>query len=419
MASVARALAAVLAGAALIGVGCRPEAPPAPARPGVAPAGSAATTAPKLRTGDFVVYGVTGTASNGSFMFVASVISDEGGRLVLDVGTKRGDAAARQRRVVHGPGELDAIFASMTAVEASGEARDVTRERADVKAGRSSFTCEVISGLRAWKGRTLRFAVAECPTFPWRHGPLRYWDPVTNETVLSVEIADAGREVACDYDEPGCPETEVCAFVEKTRSACVPFASREEPLAPPFAPGSWFACTQRARSAAKRSHSFVGDIFAIDLIGPKEASVVVVVAPLSGEVHVFDGCNEREAGPDAFNDSKCGLGYGNHVKIWDGSDIVMLAHLAEVRVARGRIAKGDVVGIAGVSGQAGKRHVHMTTTRPAPGEDPQRLLETPGFKGPVPVRTRLSMARPDQDPTAERVDLLGCSDDGVEGYLAP
>ena len=150
-----------------------------------------------------------------------------------------------------------------------------------------------------------------------------------------------------------------------------------------------FACTQGPQSKTGRSHSFVGDIFAVDLALPTERAGVEVIAPVSGEAFVFDGCEggERDDGAAAKNSSQCGLGYGNHVKIWDGKTIVLLAHLSRVRVANGPVKRGDVIGIAGVSGAAGHRHVHVTVTRPAPGgDDARKLLTTPGFKGPVPVR---------------------------------
>jgi hypothetical protein len=60
----------------------------------------------------------------------------------------------------------------------------------------------------------------------------------------------------------------------------------------------------------------------------------------------------------------------------------------------------------GVSGSAGGRHVHVTVTRPAPGDDVAMILRTPGWKGADPVRFRLRTA------TASTFsDALPCDDD--------
>lgn len=144
------------------------------------------------------------------------------------------------------------------------------------------------------------------------------------------------------------------------------------------------------------------------------------MAPVDGDAFIFDDCEEREAGPDARNSSQCGLGYGNHVKIWDGTNIHLLAHLSRVLIPRGRVRKGKVVGIEGLSGAAGPRHVHITVTRPRNGEDPSPLLNTPGHKGSIPVRVRYRVrGEGEVDAGAVWVDELRCSEEQAPRYLAP
>jgi hypothetical protein len=176
-----------------------------------------------------------------------------------------------------------------------------------------------------------------------------------------------------------------------------------------------FWCSQGARSPAGRSHSFVGDVYAVELVSPPGSTASEIVAPVGGDAYVFDGCEERDNKPEAHNDSKCGLGYGNHVKIWDGTNIYLLGHLSQVRVQQGRVAPGQVIGVEGVSGAAGHRHVHLTVTRPGPGDDVRRLLSTPGFKGPIPARFRVRLRDEEAGTPRELwVDELDCREHAAD-----
>jgi murein DD-endopeptidase MepM/ murein hydrolase activator NlpD len=147
----------------------------------------------------------------------------------------------------------------------------------------------------------------------------------------------------------------------------------------------------------------------VDLVSPLGSAASEIVAPVGGDAYIFDGCDERNDRPDAHNDSRCGLGYGNHVKIWDGTNIYLLGHLSQIRVQQGRVAPGQVIGVEGVSGAAGHRHVHLTVTRPGTDDDVRHLLSTPGFKGPTPVRFRVRLRDEAAGTTRELwVDELDC-----------
>lgn len=201
-------------------------------------------------------------------------------------------------------------------------------------------------------------------------------------------------EPTCDYTRPNCSGGTACAFVAPGEARCVeapPFAP--PPLDAPFTAGHCFYCAQGGRSEAGRSHSYRSDLYALDLASCPTEGTSTVLAPADGEAHVFDGCEERAEGPDARNDSRCGLGYGNHVKIWDGTDLYLVAHLARVLVADGPVRRGQPIGVEGASGAAGARHVHLSVTRMAEGADVAEILSTPGWVGQVPVHVRLR-ARP-------------------------
>lgn len=195
----------------------------------------------------------------------------------------------------------------------------------------------------------------------------------------------------CEYKTPMCSEGRVCALLVEGQGRCLGLEDERTPMTPPFDPGATFACRQGPRPA-KGSHAFGTDVFAVDLMPSPDVAEVTVRAPVAGEVTVFDGCDERDASANAKHTSRCGLGYGNQVKIWDGTNLVLLGHLAKVSVKDGtRVAKGDPLGIAGVSGDAGARHVHLVATRPGPNDDLAAIRRTAGWKGMTAVRASLDL----------------------------
>ncbi len=236
--------------------------------------------------------------------------------------------------------------------------------------------------------------------------------------ILSASIDAACSKANCDYDSPSCGEGRVCAFVEPGKSRCVQYVDAALDLQPPFKPGHQFWCAQGGRSASGRTHSFQGDLFAMDLPSVSSGEVEVI-APVAGTAYTFDGCEERDPGPTAHNDSRCGLGYGNHVKIWDGTNIYLFGHLARVRVQPGPVQREQVLGVMGCSGAAGHRHVHLTVTRPLPGEDVDKILGTPGWKGQMPVRYRF-VAKEEAGGatvTAQPDVVVGCNDERVRATM--
>jgi hypothetical protein len=227
---------------------------------------------------------------------------------------------------------------------------------------------------------------------------------------FAVCIVSGCSRSTCDYPNGGCADGQVCAFVERATARCIPYAEDDLELAPPFATGHELWCSQRGRSAIGRTHSFQADLFAVDLASDLPGDVQVVT-PVAGTAYVFDGCEERDATAGARNNSRCGLGYGNHVKVWDGTNIYLFAHLARVAVGPGRLAKDQVIGTMGCSGAAGHRHVHVSVTRPRSSDDPEAILSTPGWSGSIPVRFRLATHHPvTREVSVEWSDRLPCDD---------
>ena len=251
-------------------------------------------------------------------------------------------------------------------------------------------------------------------------GSLRMKLGLLVSTIMVAPLAWLGCSTppSCRYDASNCEKGEVCAFVAPRQSRCIAYADIPLEVQAPFRAGDSFWCSQGGRSSAGRTHSFAGDLFALDLAGTSPVSSVTILSPVDGIAYVYNACDERDSGADAHNDSRCGLGYGNHVKIWDGSNIFLFGHLAHVHVRPGPIRRDDVLGEMGCSGAAGHRHVHLTVTRPRPGDELERILSTPGWMGQTPVRYRfvardaITKARVVSQP-----DMLACSEDRARTRL--
>ncbi len=231
-----------------------------------------------------------------------------------------------------------------------------------------------------------------------------------------------GPAKTCDYKESRgrtCGENTICAMHVANQARCLPFATQSNAMASPFRSDVAFACTQGPLAPRGRSHSFATDAYAVDLMPSAEVAEAVVLAPLDGEVHVFDRCEERDASPGARNDSPCGAGYGNHVRIWDDMDLVLLGHLARVTVKEGaRVKRGDPIGVAGVSGQAGSRHVHVVVTRLRPGDHIGTILGSVGTKGGVVTKGLFRLEKVDGVAGAVSFDELDCADKPTTWWTA-
>lgn len=226
-----------------------------------------------------------------------------------------------------------------------------------------------------------------------------------------LAVLAAACSSPCDYAHGGCDPGQVCARVDEQKTECVPAEVLDAPVRAPFADGVAFTCSQGAHSPLPRTHSYRHDVYAIDLASAGKDGAVVV-APVDGQAWVYDGCEERDASATAKNDSRCGQGYGNHVKIWDGQTMVLVGHLSRVTIKDGLVQAGQPIGTEGVSGAAGSRHVHLSITRPVRGVDAKKLLSTPGLTGRVPVRFRMTLREREAGKVVVRSeDELTCADD--------
>ncbi len=50
-------------------------------------------------------------------------------------------------------------------------------------------------GSNSWRGRPVVFEAFVCPAFLWTHGPARFTDVSTGETIFEIEVVEAGSRV--------------------------------------------------------------------------------------------------------------------------------------------------------------------------------------------------------------------------------
>ena len=104
------------------------------------------------------------------------------------------------------------------------------------------------------------------------------------------------------------------------------------------------------------SHTFINSLYALDLKTPKNTDPDAITSGVSGVAYVYKDCIEHN--------TKCGNGWGNHVRILTASGLVVqYAHLEKVWVRHGQFVNiGTNVGLEGTTGLTGynNRHLHMS-----------------------------------------------------------
>ena len=91
-----------------------------------------------------------------------------------------------------------------------------------------------------------------------------------------------------------------------------------------------------------------------------------------------------------------------------------------MKIAPGRVHAGDVVGVEGVSGAAGPRHVHLTVSDLSADGDAKLRAQTPGWRGSLPLRPRFDV-RPEGGTREVRLaaDELGCDESMKRTWIVP
>ena len=129
---------------------------------------------------------------------------------------------------------------------------------------------------------------------------------------------------------------------------------------------------------------------------PPSQPAAEIHAAHSGIAYVYDECNFRKNQYKYSHLDDCGSGYGNHVRVLHPSGyLTMYAHLSKVVVKhKSWINIGEIIGIEGLSGNAGKRHLHFSLHRP---ENLDLIEIEPGYTGQsIPFNMRFSIGDEEQ-----------------------
>ena len=88
----------------------------------------------------------------------------------------------------------------------------------------------------------------------------------------------------------------------------------------------------------------------------KSNTFFYVLASADGKIKIWKCCNHKSG------NCKCGLGFGNQVRIYHEGYFTFYSHLSKIFVKEGDFIKqGDVIGVAGKTGLAGNiHHLHWT-----------------------------------------------------------
>jgi len=115
-------------------------------------------------------------------------------------------------------------------------------------------------------------------------------------------------------------------------------------------------CTQESNSKDDKSHSskYKNTKYALDFTIDNKNSFEIL-ASTDGQVKIWRCCNHKSG------NCKCGLGFGNQIRLYNDEYFTFYAHLGKIFVKNGQFVKqGQVIGLAGNTGLAGTVHLHWT-----------------------------------------------------------
>ena len=118
-------------------------------------------------------------------------------------------------------------------------------------------------------------------------------------------------------------------------------------------------CSQGNLSSNDRSHNkrYANTKYALDFT-VNGYSQFNVRASADGIAKIWDCCKHKSG------KCKCGLGFGNQIRIFHSGFFTFYSHLSKINVSNGqKIKQGDVIGVSGKTGLAGNVHLHWTLGR--------------------------------------------------------
>jgi murein DD-endopeptidase MepM/ murein hydrolase activator NlpD len=225
--------------------------------------------------------------------------------------------------------------------------------------------------------------------------------PMMNRTTATCIVLELLTViVGCKAGAGRCKPSEVCIYPwpDKPCECRAVAHARTEYTLPLRGPQGAFCFHGTRDSDPKQTHAFQNTFFAVDLASPLDGPPSEVVAARAGKVvRIHAGCVDPGISQGHADD--CGHGFGNWVVIDHGDgEASFYAHLARVDAAEGDVVRaGQKLGIEGITGSAGSRHVHFSVHRVdgPPAEDgigwfsiPYRLTYRPS-KDAAPVHVEI------------------------------
>jgi murein DD-endopeptidase MepM/ murein hydrolase activator NlpD len=132
----------------------------------------------------------------------------------------------------------------------------------------------------------------------------------------------------------------------------------------PFDANTEVVCTH---SSGSGSHSGVNAFYALDIATDYDKPASIIRAAADGVAYVFLGedgklCPEPAGTPASTETSTCGQSWGNHIRVLHAEGYVSFyVHLDHPLVENGTVVrKGDAIGVEGMTGAAGHRHLHWS-----------------------------------------------------------
>jgi murein DD-endopeptidase MepM/ murein hydrolase activator NlpD len=138
-------------------------------------------------------------------------------------------------------------------------------------------------------------------------------------------------------------------------------------------------------------------------ITPPEQKAGEIYAAHDGIAYVYNKCRFRKNEYKYHNLDGCGSGYGNHVRIVHPAGyLTIYAHLSYITIKHKSIVRsGDKIGTEGLSGNAGKRHLHFCLHRP---NDISLVEKTPGYVGAsIPFNMKLMLQGKERLVSSEHI----------------
>ncbi|MBC7427662.1 MAG: M23 family metallopeptidase [Bacteriovorax sp.] len=163
-----------------------------------------------------------------------------------------------------------------------------------------------------------------------------------------------------------CTSDQVCmnTFTDKGAD-CISIPNEPSlSFALPFDSNTEVVCTH---SSGSGSHSGPNAYYALDLATDYARPASIVRASADGTAYVFMGENGKlcpePIGTSAKSESStCGQSWGNHIRVLHAEGYVSFyVHLDHPLLTNGTfVRKGDAIGVEGMTGAAGHRHLHWS-----------------------------------------------------------